>query len=227
MNDEQIQSFYDKYRDYLANQRDQAFANIKNSRRNAFQDIMSSANSAGMMYSNFPERSKYQYDTSTYYPAINSVQSSYQTGIDRLRSNMINKFNTIADLNDDIASLNKQSQKSSLPTGAVKLNSAGDYGSYSLMDGSQFYNSKGDKIRLGTALKRSGITGNQDILRAAEKVLQPEEFQRLKTIVDAQQNTKHPNLVYNVGDSYYEPNLGYLSGPDQALMKALGFDFGQ
>ena len=234
MTDEQTKSFIDAYRDhmgqysdYLSRQYATNLQALDNNRRNQFQNIMGTANTAGMMYSNFPKRSKIQYDASVYEPAKDQMFSTYQTGLDKLRSNTVNMLNTLADYKDEIASLNKQYQNSNMPAGSIKLNSSGDYVYNSLIDGSQFRNTKGDKIKMGTALKRAGVTGNQDILRAAEKVLQPEEFQRLKTIVDAQQSTKHPNLIYNVGDSYYEPDLSYLSDPDQALMKALGFDFGQ
>ena len=66
MIDDEKQSFIDAYRDALGVQRDLAIQNLDNNRRNAYQAIMSGANKAGMMYSNFPERAKYQYDTSTY-----------------------------------------------------------------------------------------------------------------------------------------------------------------
>lgn len=226
MIDEQTQSFIDEYRNALGRQRDLAMQNLDNARRNQFQNIMGAANTAGMMYSNFPERAKYQYDASTYMPARNQIQSSYQTGLDKLRANTLNALNTIASYNDEIASLNKQYQKSNMPMGAVKLNEAGDYIINSLVDGSQFYNASGDKIRLGTALKRAGITSNEDILRSAEQVLSEDEAKRLKTIFDRQANTAHPNFIYNVGENYFEPNYSYLSPEDNAFIGRLGLGFG-
>lgn len=236
MNDE-TNNFVEAYRDLLqtqgelgandlSRQRDFALQTLEQERRNQFQNIMGAANAAGMMYSNFPERAKYQYDTGTYNPAAAQVQTSYKTGLDRLRANTLNALNTLAEYSDEIASLNKQYQKSNMPTGAVKLNEAGDYIVNSLVDGSQFYNASGDKIRLGTALKRAGITSNEDILRGAEQVLSEEEAKRLKTIFDRQANTKHPNFIYNVGESYFEPNYSYLSPEDNAFIGRLGLGFG-
>lgn len=225
MTDEQTQRFINAYRD-LARQREEGLQLAEDARRNAYQNIMSSANAGGMMYSNFPERAKYQYDTSVYDPAIAQAESTYQTGLDKIRANVVNKANTLAEVNDEIASLNKQYQKSNMPTGAVRLNEAGDYVINSLVDGSQFKNTKGDSIRMGTALKRAGITTNEDILRGAERVLSEEEATRLKTIFDRQQNTSHPNFIYNVGDSYFEPSYSFLSDEDNAFLGRLGLGFG-
>ena len=62
MNDE-IKSFIDSYRESLDQQRDLGMQNLENNRRNQFQNIMAGANKAGMLYSNFPERARIQYDT--------------------------------------------------------------------------------------------------------------------------------------------------------------------
>ena len=233
MTDEQTKSFIDAYRDhmgqysdYLSRQYATNLQALDNNRRNQFQNIMGTANTAGMMYSNFPKRSKIQYDASVYEPAKNQMFSTYQTGLDKLRSNTVNMLNTLADYKDEVASLNKQYQNSNMPAGSIKLNSSGDYVYNSLIDGSQFRNTKGDKIKMGTALKRAGVAGNKDILRGAEQVLSEEEAKRLKTIVDMQQNTSHPNLIYNVGEGYFEPNYSFLSPEDNAFLGRLGLGLG-
>jgi hypothetical protein len=67
---------------------------------------MSGANKAGMMYSNFPTRSKIQYDMGTYTPAQNKIFTTYQTGLDSLRNNIVKYQNSIKDIQDAIAHLN-------------------------------------------------------------------------------------------------------------------------
>ena len=148
MNDE-IQNFINAYRDSLGTQRDLAFQNLENTRRNAYQSIMSSANNAGMMYSNFPERAKIQYDTNTYMPAKTNIQNTYQTGLDTLRSNIVNTLNNIKDLRDATAATNTASN----PTSMFKMNDSGDY-FYPWENGVQFRNAQGDPIRFGTAAQR-------------------------------------------------------------------------
>ena len=102
-----IDPFINAYRDSLDRQRDLANQNLANTRRNQFQSIMAGANKVGMMYSNFPERSKIQYDTGTYIPAVSKVQSTYQTGLDKLRSNTVDLANQLKSINEAIADLNK------------------------------------------------------------------------------------------------------------------------
>lgn len=107
MINDKVDPFISKYRDDLEHQRDLAFQNIDNTRRNDFANIMGAANTAGMMYSNFPQRTKKQYDTSTYMPNQAKIQSTYQTGLDKLRSNTINLSNQLKSINEAIADLNK------------------------------------------------------------------------------------------------------------------------
>lgn len=102
-----IDPFINAYRDSLDRQRDLANQNLANNRRNQFQSIMAGANKVGMMYSNFPERAKIQYDTGTYIPAVSKVQSTYQTGLDKLRSNTVNLANQLKTINEAIDDLNK------------------------------------------------------------------------------------------------------------------------
>lgn len=102
-----VDPFISQYRDALERQRDLSMQNLDNTRRNDFRNIMAAANTAGMMYSNFPQRSKIQYDTSTYMPSQARIQSTYQTGLDKLRSNAVNLSNQLKSINEAIAELNK------------------------------------------------------------------------------------------------------------------------
>lgn len=107
MINDNVDPFISKYRDDLEHQRDLAFQNLDNTRRNDFQSIMGNANTAGMMYSNFPQRTKKQYDTQSYMPSQTKIQNTYQTGLDKLRSNVVNLSNQLRNINDAIADLNK------------------------------------------------------------------------------------------------------------------------
>lgn len=102
-----IDPFINAYRDSLDRQRDLANQNLANNRRAQFANIMAGANKAGMLYSNFPERAKIQYDTGTYTPSVAKVQQTYQTGLDKLRSNTIDLANQLKTINEAIADLNE------------------------------------------------------------------------------------------------------------------------
>lgn len=102
----QIKSFYQNYRDSLDRQYQSAMQSLEQQRKNAQTSIMSGANKAGMMYSNFPARSKIQYDQNTYQPAMIKLNTSYTTGLDTLRNNILKYQNSIAEIQDSIAHLN-------------------------------------------------------------------------------------------------------------------------
>lgn len=102
----QVKDFYQNYRDSLDRQYQSALQSLDQQRKNAQTTIMSGANKAGMLYSNFPVRSKIQYDQSTYQPAQIKLQNTYQTGLDKLRSNILQYQNSIAEIQDSIAHLN-------------------------------------------------------------------------------------------------------------------------
>lgn len=102
----QIKDFYQNYRDSLDRQYQSALQSLDQQRKNAQTTIMSGANKAGMLYSNFPARSKIQYDQGTYQPAQIKLQNAYQTGLDKLRSNILQYQNSIAEIQDSIAHLN-------------------------------------------------------------------------------------------------------------------------
>lgn len=101
-----IKSFYQNYRDSLDRQYQTAVQSLEQQRKNAQTSIMGAANKAGMMYSNFPMRTKIQYDQNTYQPALIKLNTSYQTGLDTLRNNILKYQNSIADIQDSIAHLN-------------------------------------------------------------------------------------------------------------------------
>lgn len=222
MNDE-LNSFIANYRNEMDRQRDLGMQNLENNRRNQFQNLMGAANTAGMMYSNFPERAKMQYDTSTYLPAKIKLQQSYQTGLDKLRSNTINYMNQLASINEAISDLNETNNNTSKPKSATVLNEAGDYYYKDLSGGSQFRNASNSPVRFGTVAQRAGLTTNQQILDAAAQALNEQEYKQLYNIVTRNQGTKLPNLAYNVGDSYVDMNYGTrLSPEDTAFLNRLG-----
>lgn len=103
---EEIKDFYKNYRDSLERQYQTGLQNLDQQRKNAQASIMSGANKAGMLYSNFPERSKIQYDQQTYQPMQIKLQNSYQTGLNTLRNNILKYQNSIADIQDAIAHIN-------------------------------------------------------------------------------------------------------------------------
>ena len=100
------QDFYKNYRESLSRQQDTNIQGLDQQRKNAQQSIMSGANKMGMLYSNFPERSKIQYDQNTYQPAQVKLFNTYQTGLNSLQQNILKYQNSIKDIQDSIAHLN-------------------------------------------------------------------------------------------------------------------------
>lgn len=227
MIDEETQGFIDAYRDALGRQRDLEMQNLEVTRKNQFQNIMSGANNAGMMYSNFPERAKLQYDAGVYMPAQNKVQTAYQTGLDKIRSNVTSNINQIAELNAEIDNLNKSYQKSNsnLPKGAVKLNDKGDYVYESLLEGTQFRNANGDPIRFGTAVKNAGLSSYEDIMHAAEQALTKDTAKKLKEITDYMLANGYTGITFNVGDDFKPAAYDILGDEDRGLIDSLGIGY--
>lgn len=227
MNDE-IKSFIDSYRESLDRQRDLGMQNLENNRRNQFQNIMAGANRAGMLYSNFPERARIQYDTGTYLPSVAKLQTTYQTGLDKLRSNSVNLVNQLANINDAIKDLNESNKTSAIPKYGTKLNDSNDYAYENLSGGTEFRNAKGDPIRFGTVAKRLGYTNADQILGMAQKTLPESEYNRLKNIYGTHK-ANYPNFTFNTGKNYValdENNAGYLSKEDRDFLNILGLAFG-
>lgn len=106
LDDSQVQDFYKNYRENLSRQYEVAKQNLDQSRKNRQASIMSGANKSGMLYSNLGERAKIQYDAGTYDPARTKLFTTYQSGLDKLRNNILSYQNSIADIQDAIAHLN-------------------------------------------------------------------------------------------------------------------------
>lgn len=102
---ESISPFIAAYRDSLKNAYDSGVANLNQQRDTAQAQIMSNANTAGLLYSNLPVRSKIQYDTNTYYPALTELRTTYQTGLDSLRNTGVSLANNIKAYQEAIADL--------------------------------------------------------------------------------------------------------------------------
>lgn len=106
----EVKDFYQNYREMLSRQYETAKQNLERQRENDFTSIMTGANKAGMLYSNFPERSKIQYDAGTYMPSYAKLNTTYQTGLDALRENVLKYQNSIKDIQEAIDALNKSYQ---------------------------------------------------------------------------------------------------------------------
>lgn len=139
-----VDPFVTQYRDALERQRDLSNQNNDNARRNAFASLMGNANTAGMMYSNFPERSKIQYDTQTYLPSQINIHNTYKTGLDKLRTNTVSLSNQLADINDAIADLNK-TYKDAIKTSAKNKSTDSRYQMYDFGNGYKIYGTSGNE----------------------------------------------------------------------------------
>lgn len=98
-----VDPFIQQFRDAMKVSYDTTLNQLAQERENAQQNIMSEANRAGMLYSNFPERAKMQYDTQTYDPNLLKVRSAYQTGLDSLRSKGVSLANSIRQMQEGIS----------------------------------------------------------------------------------------------------------------------------
>lgn len=107
--EDQVKDFYRNYRDSLDRQYQAAVQSLDQQRKNAQTSIMSGANKAGMLYSSFVPREKIKYDASTYTPAVIKMNTTYQTGLDALRNNILKYQNSIRDIQDSINHLNSLS----------------------------------------------------------------------------------------------------------------------
>ncbi len=108
-NTDEIKQFYQNYRDSLDRQYQSAMQSLNQQRKNAQTSIMSGANKAGMLYSNWVPMQKIKYDQNTYQPAQIKLNTSYRTGLDTLRNNIMKYQNSIAEIQDSIAHLNSMS----------------------------------------------------------------------------------------------------------------------
>lgn len=222
MDNAEIQSFIDAYRDSLSRQRDLDFQELENNRRNAFQNIMGSANSAGMMYSNFPERAKIQYDTNTYMPGRVQAQNTYQTGLDSIRNNVTSTINSIRALREKADTLNKAND----PLAKFAINDARDYAYWDDKTGTtQFRNSQGQNIRFGTAAQRAGYSAPGDIISYAATTLKgQDEINRLNDIWERAKAQGATGFSYNVGDNFTPNTINFLNDAERDFMDSLGLN---
>lgn len=214
-----LNDFVKNYRDSLGRSYAANTAQIEQQRRNDEASIMAAANRSGMMYSNFPERSKMQYEANTYLPNRQKAFTSYQTGLDKLRSNALNTYNNIKSIEDAISDLNSTGNGTGneYTFGKVTSNASG---------GSNFFDDSGNKIRFATWAKNNGATNDEQVLSMAKDALNENEYNALKRIYDAQQSTKRPHLNAYTGNNRPEVYWPTLSSGDRALMEALGLSFG-
>lgn len=103
---ETIKPFFEQYRDAQKVQYDTQKNLLDEQRRQQQASIMSQANTAGMLYSNFPQRTQIQYDTNTYTPALTNLHSSYQSGLDSIRQQGVDLANQIRYYQEAISDLN-------------------------------------------------------------------------------------------------------------------------
>lgn len=218
--------FIDEYRksaEGLEQQRDFELQNIENARRNAYQNIMASANTGGMMYSNFPERTKYQYNTNTYFPNIVKTNTTYQTGLDTIRNNIVDTINKLADLRD---ATNAQS-KANDPTSKFRINDLGDYAYWNNPTGTtQYRNAQGQNIRFGTAAKNAGFSNVSDILGYAAQTLKgQDEINRLNNLWEKAKEQGYTGFAYNVGDTFEKNANNFLTDAENDFLDSLGLKF--
>ena len=218
-----LNPFIDAYRDALGRQRDLGMQALDASRRNAYQNIMASANTGGMMYSNFPARAKMQYDTSTYMPGRAKIQNTYQTGLDSIRNNVVKALNTAAEYQEAANATNAAND----PLKNFRINDADDYAYWNNRTGTtQFRNANKENIRFGTAAKRAGYNSPEDILDYAAATLQGEdEINKLNNIWGRAQQAGMTGFAYNVGDTFQKNNYDFLSEAENDFLDSLGLSF--
>lgn len=102
-----VNTFISNYRKALGHQYNAGNAALQQQRTNDFANIMAGANKSGMLYSNFPQRTKIQYDTQTLYPAMVKSAQTHQSSLDKLRANAVNLFNQSKTIEEAIADLNE------------------------------------------------------------------------------------------------------------------------
>ena len=220
-----INQFVRSYRDMLKRNYDDEVSAIEQRNRNDRASIMAQANKRGMMYSNFPERSKMQYSTDTYLPNLRKAYTTYQTGLGKLRSNALGSYNAIKGLQDQINDLNEKYRNNDDDDDDGIL---GDYG-YNSNGEAWFKNKEGKNIRFSTFARDNGYDATtKGYMDAAKKYMKADQYNRLLNIVNAQKNTGHANLGHNAnsyGGSYQDYTYDYLNDSDRGLINSLGLTF--
>lgn len=232
-----VNDFINEYRDAMKQSYDFNVSAINQQKRNDFASIMSQANKRGMMYSNFPERQKIQYEADTYLPNLKTAYTSYQTGLDKLRSSALSAYNNAKETEAQIAHLKQLgniSDQASKKSGASPLSSNKSlWGKYDQANG-LYYDSNGKPVRFSTWVRNNADEIKDDTYLEAVRSMfgqDSDEYDNLKRIYDAQQNTKTPKLIYNAngfGNTFVDQNtLGNrYSQEDADLLNRLGLAFG-
>lgn len=101
-----MSNFVENYRQAVEDQYNADVNALNNQRNLDYTTIMSNANTRGMLHSTFPTRDKLKYDVGTYEPNLIKLQQGYQTGLDKLYSNVASYYNQIKDIQEKIADLN-------------------------------------------------------------------------------------------------------------------------
>lgn len=223
-----VNDFIKAYRDSL---RDNYIANvnqIEQQRRNDEASIMANANRAGMMYSNFPARDKMKYEAETYLPNRQSAFTSYQTGLDKLRSNAVNAYNNIRSIEDAISDLNSSGGGGGTG-GNTGGNTGGDgvkyWGSARAQDGGTwFYDNNDNPVRFSTWAIKNGAKTSSDLLKYAQQALNANEYNKLKKIYDAQ-SAKNRTFTRNTGKNYTDNNYDFLTKDENSFLNNLGLGF--
>lgn len=156
-----VNQFFLSYRDALKNNYDSAISALKQNRRNDHANIMASANRQGLMYSNFPQRAKIQTESS-YLNSLANAHNTYQTGLDKLRSNAVNAYNTIKSYEEAIADLDEATAKNTSGTSGTSgnnTNSTSDTDLDSLADNAVDSNSPELMSVSGTVTKNKNVGG--------------------------------------------------------------------
>lgn len=107
MNIDDTQTYFRNLADAQKVQLDTQKNLLAEQRRQQQANIMSQANQAGMLYSNFPQRTQIQYDTNTYMPALAKLNTGYLTGLNTLRNTGTELANNILSIQEKISDLNK------------------------------------------------------------------------------------------------------------------------
>lgn len=152
--DNDVNEFIKNYRNSLKAQRDSNLKKLQQQRKNYMSTIMGSANRRGMMYSNFPQRDKINYDIGSYAPAVAATQTSYQTGLDTLRNNAVTLWNKIKSYNEQISDLNNYGTSGG---GGSSTSSGSDLSNALLYYMLQQQQQAGDNSNNGSAAK-NGLT---------------------------------------------------------------------
>lgn len=100
-----LNDFLKNYRDAITNQYGSNVSTLNQGKRNAEAQLMSNFNRRGMMYSNLPQREKIK-NEANYLNSLANMHTTYQTGLDKLRNNAVDTYNSIKGIEEQIADLN-------------------------------------------------------------------------------------------------------------------------